>query len=333
MAKFNLYKLHFTTPVHLGDNREDYGLSLETIQSDTLHAAIIACLAKLGIAIPQDGDLGCSISSLFPFYQANADSEAVLFFPKPLNQKLPSIEKVSEVKKIKKIAWLDTQYFEQVLNGVPIFENNEIEAHIHGKYLTKKDINPFFISSEVSPRVTISRIGDEDAVPFYMDRIYFNDYSGLYFLAVGDTELLDKGLSLLQYEGIGTDRNVGNGYFHFDNSETIELKTPDNTDTAMSLSVFIPEEKIQTMQMINGKNVAYDFSRRGGWITTSPYNTIRKNVIYAFTPASIFSLKVTESTSLGKIVDLNPKLNFENLPKIEHPIWRNGKSIFIPIKT
>ena len=229
MAKFNLYRLHFTTPVHLGDNREDYGISLRTIQSDTLHAAIICCLANIGEPIPADGDLGCAISSLFPFYQKEEKSKAVYFFPKPLKQELPRLEKVENAKKIKKVRWLDSTYFEKAINGNALFETETVIDAIRNDYLTNEPIDENFITSSVSPRVTVSRTGDEDANPFYMDRVYFKDRSGLFFITMGDSELLEKGLTILQHEGVGTDRNVGNGYFEFE-KDTIELALPTESE-------------------------------------------------------------------------------------------------------
>ena len=66
MAKFKIYKLHFSSPLHISGSRDDSGLSLRTIQSDSLYAAIMATLAKVGTEIPSDGDLGFSLSSTFP---------------------------------------------------------------------------------------------------------------------------------------------------------------------------------------------------------------------------------------------------------------------------
>ena len=337
MAKFNIYKLHFTAPVHLGDNRDDYGISLKTIQSDTLYAAVVSCLAKMGETIPNDGDLGCTISSLFPFYQKDKDNEAVYFFPKPLKQTLPVGEQMIEnAKKIKKVSWLDVDYFQKVINGTTLFENVKDLDGIKKEYLTNETIDEEFIKAQVSPRVTISRLGDEDAKPFYMDRVFLKDYSGLYFIIVGNTALFEKGMKLLKYEGVGTDRNVGNGYFEYE-KKTIEMKLPANSDNVMSLSMFIPENREMLSSLINGENVAYDFTRRGGWITTPPHNTIRKNYIHTFLPASIFSMQSDSLCIKGKIVDLKPEISDEitktkGLDKLSHPIWRNGKSIFIPIK-
>ena len=328
--KFNIYKLHFTSPLHLGDAREDYGVSLKTIASDTMYAALISCLAKLGIEIPNNGDLGCTISSLFPFYQKDKGSDAVLFFPKALKQTLPTSEKaVEERKKVKKVAWLDAQAFSKMLKGEQLFDDTTID-NIQGVYLTDKEIDKDFISSQVSARVSVSRDGQEDATPFYMDRITFKGYSGLYFIAEGNVELLEKALNLLQSEGIGTDRNVGNGYFEYTNC-TLEIDIPNNAEHIIALSSFVPESKAQLQSMLESDDIAYDFQRRGGWITTSPHNTLRKNVIYAFTAASVFKSQCSGVECKGKVgVDLKPEISWDD--KLEHPIWRCGRALFLPIK-
>lgn len=327
--EFKIYKLHFISPVHLGDARDDYGISLKTIASDTMYAALISCLAKMGKHIPENGDLGCTISSLFPFYQKDKETKAVLFFPKPLKLTLPTSDTaIKERKKIKKVAWLDAEYFSKVLKGEQLFEDATIEK-LSGEYLTDKVIDKEFVSSQVSARVAVSRDGQEEAKPFYMDRVTFKDYSGLFFMADGDTSLLESALSLLQTEGIGTDRNVGNGYFEYE-ADTVNINIPDSSDYSMSLSSFIPESKEQLQAMLSSDEVAYDFQRRGGWITTPPHNTLRKNVIYAFTAASVFRSDCNGLETKGRVgVDLNPDILKE---KGLHPIWRCGRALFIPIK-
>lgn len=332
-CKLKTYKLHFSSPLHLGDARDDYSVSLQTMDSDTMYAALISCLAKLGKDIPEDGDLGCTISSLFPFYQKEKTTSdtAVYFFPKPLKQTLPTSEKaIEERKKVKKVAWLDASYFSKALNGEQLFDDATIEILDKGVFLTNEKIDKNFITSQVSPRVAVSRDGQEDANPFYMDRISFKDYSGLFFIVEGDTTLLDSAIALLQTEGIGTDRNVGNGYFESEEGE-VEITIPALAEHEMSLSLFIPESKEQLSTLLNSKDVAYDFKRRGGWITTPPHNTYRKKYVYAFTAASVFSNKTHGAEIKGRVgVDLKPEKNWGD--EIEHPIWRCGRAIFLPIK-
>jgi CRISPR-associated protein Csm4 len=328
-VKFKIYKLHFTAPLHLGDERDDYSISLKTLRSDTLYAAFIAVLAKIGISIPDDGDLGFIISSLFPFYQKDKNTDAVLFFPKSLKQSIPDKKYLKHIKQIKKVSWLDKTYFEKLINGKDIFGVGFDLNHLSDEFLSESVFDKEFISTQIFPRVTVSRTGKEDAKPFYMDRLFFKDHSGLYFIVHGDTKLLDISLDILQYEGVGTDRNVGNGYFTF-TADTIELQLPES-DYSMSLSLFCPESKEQLSEMTDDDKVAYDFLKRGGWITSSTHNTFRKNSIHMFTEASVFkTLRTDQPFIKGKIVNLEPHIEFA---KINHPVWRCGRAIFIPLLT
>lgn len=307
MAKkqFTIYRLHFTSPLHIGDAREDYGISLKTLSSDTLYAALTATLAKMGESLPDDGDLGCVISSLFPYRKDTRDAYPTYYFPKPLGVRYPKDLKAEDFKKAKKMQWLDLLQFEKALYGQPV----EVCE------------NPDFIKSNVSERVSVSRDYSEDSKPFYMDRVCFEGDSGLFFIAEGDTAAIDKALPLLALEGIGTDRNVGNGFFEYE-KDSLSISLPHDTEYGISLSTFIPESKEQLTTLL-ANHSSYELQRRGGWITTPPYNSIRKNVIYAFAAGSVFYGILSGS---GKIVDLAPQ------GLVKHPIWRCGKALVLPIK-
>lgn len=332
--KLSVYKLHFTAPLHISNNREDYTTSLPTISSDSMYSALISSLAKLGCEIPENGDLGVTISSLFPFYQSSQESKAVLLFPKPLNTKFTLPEDPTKLKTLKKVTWLDKEYFEKVLANEDIFQSEKDIKNIRGEYMVKSEsFDKDFISSALLSRVKVNRVSNEDEKPepFDMERLHFSGFSGLYFLATGDCSILEKSLTFLQNEGLGTDRNAGNGYFVYIKDE-IELVTPNNCDYTLSLSNYIPSSKDEMMLMIghNDNNVSYDITRIGGWISTYPYNSIRKNTIYAFIPGSVLKISTSSTEIKGKIVNLAPELNFE--PKLDHPVWRCGKAILIPIK-
>ena len=336
-ATYKRYKLHFTSPLHIADRHEDENVSLKTIQSDTIYAALMSCLAKTGVAIPENGDLGFSVSSLFPYYQRNSKEEIVYFLPMPMQARLSEIKDVSMAKKMKGIQWVDSKLYDSILFGENFLDKGEdIYPYIQESYLTSillhedADGSKEFVKSELSQRVTLnSRTGEENARPYYVDKVIFKYDSGLYFLATGDTDLLEKALSMLSKEGIGTDRNVGFGFFDY-SVDTMTIDIPDNTDYQISLSMLIPESNKQLSDLLASENVAYDFARRGGWITSPPFNTIRKNAIYAFIPGSVFCLNPNQSSSIiGKIVNLKPEIG-ELTP--DHPIWRNGKAIMLPIK-
>lgn len=320
---YTAYMLRFSGPLHIGDNRDDYGSSLRSISSDTMYAALTATLAKMGKEIPADGDLGCVISAVFPYFRENHNAPATLFFPKPLPLSLPQLKKenAADAKKLKKVKWIDWPYLSKILAGEDVFASNSIYASVKGEYLTDKEIDESFMVSEILERVSVSRAFD-DSKPFYMERIHFKGDSGLFFLAEGNTELIDEALPLLSSEGIGTDRNIGNGTFEFEKN-VLETNLPDDAKYGLSLSTFIPENEQHLESLLTGEAVGFELLRRGGWVATPPYLSFRKNVIYAFSPGSVFYGIKSES---GRIVDLKPK------GLVPHPIWRCGKALVFPIK-
>ncbi len=332
MHKFKVYKLHFTTPLHLGDERADYDNTLSVYHSDSMYAAITSVLAKVGVPVPDNGDWGFIISSLFPFYQKGNSSQTVYFLPKIKKQDDFAPE---HRKKVKKVEWLDVKSFNEYINGENLFSTGFDEDLVKGTFFTSSDIDEGFISKEVNPRVTVSRDFSKDARPFYMERLYFKYNSGLYFMAVGEKfKTLEKALDILKEEGIGTDRTVGNGFFEWSSSE-LELQLP-QSEYAANLSLFIPESKDETAEMLDDDHVAYNFQKRGGWITDEGLNTFRKNSIYMFSEGSVFRKLANEFEIAGKIVDLMPALDYDHLEKEKgikkHPVWRSGKAIFIPVK-
>lgn len=333
MATFKVFKLHFTAPLHISDQHEDLGNSQKVIQSDTLYAALMSCVAKQGKSLPEDGDLGFTVSSLFPYFQKDKDSVPVYFLPLPMQAKQTELSDVSMAKKVKKVQWVDSALYSSVLSGESLFDGKGTYLpNIQESYLTTYELpeditgSKEFMKSEVSQRVTLrSRIGEENAKPFYVDKILFRYDAGLYFIAEGDTTLLEKALQLLSMEGIGTDRNVGYGFFDY-TTDTLSIDIPENANYQLCLSLFIPESKEQLETLMKSDQVAYDFVRRGGWITTYPYMTLRKNAIYGFLPGSVFSKDEENfATVIGKIVDLKPDM------EVTHHVWRNGKTIMLPI--
>lgn len=337
--QLDIFKLRFKSPLHIGDERSEYDKSLRIIHSDTLYAALTACIAKVGGShIAERGDLGFVVSSLFPFYQKDKDTDPIYFLPKSKSVQLPNKGQLDIAKKIKKVQWLDFGYFQKQINGEKLFDA-ATEENIKGNYLTSKSNQEFdkdFMYSELQNRVVVPRYGVEghepDARPFYMERIRFkNQWSGMYFLATGKKlDLLKNALEVLQYEGIGTDRTIGNGYFSFEKAKTpLSFELPES-DKMMNLSLFCPKKE-QVKQLIDGEKPAFEILRRGGWITTPGLNTYRKNVIYMFAEGSIFNTSIARNRIEveGELHDLKPVLpNTE----INHPIWRSGRSIMIPVK-
>lgn len=325
------YKFHFLGPIHISDARSDYGRSEKAIHSDTLYAALLAVQGMLTDKV--EPDLGCTISSLFP-YSSDNSGNTVFFFPKPLIQ-LQSLlkEDYEDIKKLKRVEWLGKKYFEEILGGK--LTSNISPKTVQGGYLCNEKIEQDFIHSQVVPRVAVPRSGienDGETNIFYIERTYFEEGSGLYFLADGDTELLDKLLSVLQYEGIGTDRNVGFGHFSFEKIEEFQLHIPEQSDYRVALSLFNSDDKELIQKYTSGKKAAWEIVRRGGWMTSQGNQGIRKKSVYMFSEGSIFSQPTKGLARDGKVdIDLKPD-KADGFVNPKHSVWRNGRALFLPIK-
>jgi len=339
---YKVIRFHFRTPLHIGTVRQDYASSESTLHSDSLYSAILSAWAVLGLGVPKDLDkksekLGFTLSSLFPFYQPDTASSVTYFFPKPLGTMLP--QSYAENKPFKKIQYLDYASFQEILKKGTGFRPNP--DNIEGVFYFEKTADRMAFDtkklqeSEVFARNQVPRIPkrddknkDENTQIYYIERVSFQGNSGLFCLIKFEDDIakdkVESALDFLQDEGIGTDRHVGNGLFEWEMDE-VKLSTEDS-DYAVNLSLFCPENQIVLENMLQGDTPKYELLKRGGWITTEPYLTYRKKSIYMLREGGIFR---TDENSKGKIVDLKP----ENTPKeINHPIYRVGKSLFIPIK-
>ncbi len=330
--KFKTYYLAFKSPLHIGDYKpESYEISENFLRSDTIIAAIYAAWAKMGHPdwIPDDGVPPFTISSAFPYIEKKGN-KYTHFFPRPklrFNQKENNNQDSTVRKKIKKVKWLDLDYFEMVINYEQIVIFGKENSHLQAEFLSStKDIEKH-IYKDLLQRVKISRNVEkqEDSDPFQMERIYF-EKAGLFFMALGpDFEKLEIALEFLQYEGFGTDRSTGNGYFELKQGE-ISIDTPENSELSTNLSLYTPESKEVLIKNINSSDSAFETIKRGGWITTPGYQSLTKKSIRMFTEGGIWK---QQNEIAGKAnIDLTPG----TIP-IDHKIWRCGRSIFIPVKT
>lgn len=336
-----IYRLKFDAPLHISDCRADGRVSQTTIPSDTFYAALTACLIKMGDKIDKPGDLGFRISSLFPFFQDKDtnNGEPIYFLPMPFQTKLPKLKDVGKAKDVKKVRWVDSRLYETILRGESLFdENDSMVENIQSSFLTEtvlpSDIggSKNFVKSHVVQRIVMEdRTGRRDVRPYFIDRITFSYQSGLYFIVEPSDSVpkalatLEKALNLLKIEGIGSDRSVGYGSFGYVKAN-LTIDVPEEANHQLSLSMLIPTKE-QLPELLSTDDVAYEFVRRGGWITTENETSLRKSAVYAFLPGSVFCIN-DKCISSGTIVNLLPK----SVSKIiNHPIWRNGKAVTLPI--
>ncbi len=323
--EFTVYKLHFKSPLHIADEKQEYSISHRFIHSDTLYAAFCEILSEIGAEIPDGCEFPFYLSSLFPFYQDESNPQLVrYFFPVPNILKTVELneEQLLRRKLFKKVRWADLQRFEQIISGKQLTEFDD--QLFNGSFLT--DLRPVdFLQSDIVPRVTIKNRTKNESDIFFVERIYFKLKSGLFFIAIGENlQMIDKLLDVLKLNGIGTDKNLGFGRFDY-TKDTIRIKLP-SSSLIMNLSLFLPNT--ETDKSLIQKAKSYNIIRRSGWITTFPYQSLRKNSVYMFAEASVFEQETTDKPLIkGTITDITPQILKGNFS-----VFRNGKAIFIPVK-
>lgn len=333
MDKMNLslFRLSFNAPLHISNEREDLATGEAFVHSDTLYAAVLFAMQKLGrkdwINDLTDHGPAVAFSSLFPYYGEQ------YFLPRPLYtpaMRYSPLEDTAVKKKIKKSAWVDSDIFCDLLSDrEPAFHG---ERNFSGPFWSARNLpETGIIRSGVVPRVTVPRDSGEDTRIFYIQRHYFATDAGLYVLASFDNEETKRrvtaALRLLGDEGLGTDRNIGHGRFTLSEAQPFSLPLTPSHRMAVCLGLFCPENETQLNAMLQGQGLGYDLIRRGGWLS-EPYLTWRKKTLYMFTAGSVFAAPdATGAFVAGKQEDLRPT---STPVPVSHPVWRSGRTIFIP---
>lgn len=325
MTKFKVLKMHFSSPLHIGQGvTESYGRSGRILHSDSISGALAATFSSLY----PDEDVkqfmeSFQVSSAFPF------SGEKLFFPKPMIKLLVSSENESLVmtKKLKKLEYFDQSSFETILQGKELNVSTAEQLAGDGRFFLAKPERSFQTpySSTVVQRVAVPRGDGGDASPFYFERLTFEINCGFWcFFEVAEDyqNRFLKCLIHLGENGIGTDRTVGNGQFNVE-IDSLDLALPESNGNNLSLSLFWPAET-----EINGLELdksAYLLKKRGGFIAGSSHEQfrhLRRKSVYMFVEGSVFAGKIE-----GKIDNLRPDWNDSKL----HPVWRDGRAFSLPI--
>ena len=341
MVTFHIAKLKLRGPIHISRGRIDPESSAEIIHSDTMKSALFAIgLQLFGYKELEAIDYwnAFHMSSGFPFLKEEC------FFPKPMTKLNMTIGQEKEgatlTKKLKKLTYLGTSYFEQTLSGhhmeVPLkdfFDGGEfVSAHPSVKKLYKEAPKSRIIGKDLQQRV---RINTQDT--FYVERVYFHPEAGLYFLFTGLTEELKERLSamikLLGESGLGKNRTFGFGQFTFEEFEEVQLEVPDKADKWTNVGLYCPAGERKENAEIDAhilEQSAYSLIKRGGWISSPENNDHlkhRKRSVYMFKEGSVFHFGPSDEgvQIKGKMVDLTPDI------VKEHEIWREGRSLFLPI--
>ncbi len=325
-------RLYFSSPLHIGRGASDLDKTGAMYHSDALKSALYA----VGLPYfpewktsPDSFFNGFRISSAFPF----CGNE--LFLPKPFFPIQFEFAKTAEeklAKKAKKISFICDGIFrkwsQQLDQSLPV---QEAQVSPDGSYLFSDALKAkTFLHFEVQQRVQVPSEGEGDTRPFYFDRLYFEEESGLYFLAQFQDETIRRqvlhALSLLGAQGIGTDRTVGNGMFEFDIARHIQpftLPGGSGSGLYMNLGLYLPTQK--ELGTVHLNESYWQLVKRGGYIAGSSHEkflSLRKNSIYFFAEGGVFR---TDSTLAGSYTNLRPRYNDADL----HPVFRCGQPLFI----
>ncbi len=321
-----LFKIQFISSFHIDSGNAVDGPSETFIRSDTLFSAIINATKKIyGSEIMseflQTGNL--ILSSAFPY---NNDE---LFFPKPMNFFPDDLEEYEMIKKFKKVRFISEELLTKILSNEEIDKQFFNKDYFSGAFWSAKKFpenssSKIFTTQEI-PHIVMDRVTNQTSI-FYKTEVFFNNGSGLFFLADITDELLRKFETVLRFlgdEGIGADRTIGKGLFKLISVEDFYSPNGESNKYYL-LSLYSPTEN--EFKKIEPQNSYYDFVIRGGWITN---NTLNRKNLRMFTEGSI--LKFSENCNpKGRIWNV---LNKDDYPKdLQFDIFRSGQALFLPIR-
>lgn len=325
-----IFKLHFLTPLHIGDNRPNYESCEGFIRSDTLFSALINAWQLLypedcDLLFPQDAPATMtfpyfSISSAFPYLGDE------LFFPKP-HLKLPLTNDPSTpnlAKKIKKLTWLTQSRFEDCLSRRPFTLQ---ESNIIGeKFLSAHSWNeqPPIMTIGDAPRIVKDRSNEQTEI-YYYSRLYFAADAGLFFLARIQEQWQTKFrtvLNLLGDEGIGGDRSVGHGRFQVQSTGPLTISLPPSAKHFITLALYHPQPS-ELPTIIS--TASYELLLRSGWIYSGQGKSLRRAAVRMFTEGSVFTGTAQTYGDLVKVQDPLPTKN------LHHAVYRYGQALTLPI--
>ncbi len=324
MASYQIVKLYFTSPLHIGKGLGDhYDSAGNLLHSDTISGAIASAYCHIyGDELLSDFMESYRVSSAFPFVPSD------IFVPKP-QIKFKTLQfkggnTYVQNKRLKKVEFIDRVLFSKLAQG-NVVEIEEGQLSENGKFLYsgKDQIQPY--RDEVMQRVVVPRMGG-DATPFYFERRFFDSGCGLYFFYKVNSEFeksFASALHWLSQTGFGTDKSVGNGLFEVEFSTT-EFPDIVKAKRTMILSLLCPQKEEINGEMLNESN--YSLVQRGGFIagtTIDSFRHLRKKSIYMFTEGSLFN----SNTLVGKIENVRPTWNDDQL----HPVYRDGRAFCLPV--
>jgi len=315
---YYLYKLQFTTPLHVGESRLANGLESAQLNicADTLFSAI--CHSIIGIE--GEGALNAFVdkvrannilfSDTFPYKQDK------LYIPKPyITSKSNREIDISKRKLMKKLSYIPVETINTFLNSV-----------------AGKDIfDPETITNDFCLNTVDTKVNLTEG-PYSVASVSFFEGCGLYGIVKGekpDIEYIINHLKMLGLSGIGG--KISSGYGKFKVIDVINLEEEvnsqyglllsllknTNSDYYISLTTSLPTDS-ELERAIEG--AAYKMVRRGGFMYSTKLNRpLKKQTQYCFYAGSVFRTRYE-----GDVYNVATK-------DAPHPAYRYLKPIFLGV--
>ncbi len=318
--KLDAFRLVFPGGVHLGTREGALEGTDSMIRSDTLYSAFfngyrllygkseLEALLKrfLGPGIP------FLFSSAYPFWGDR------FYLPVPKNQILGE-------KRAQKILLVETGAWSRLIRGESLEDllaGGAVDAlpRSTDPHNPEKPTVPW--KKIDLPRVSPNRISNQSEQYFHCSELRFQDNAGLYFLVrCNQPEVkprVEAVWRLLADEGLGGDRTVGKGLFHYPRPEKLILDAPDAAAGWTALSLYYPGDGEWT-RLHEG---FYDLIERRGYMFSKDGRSLRRKTVTMFTEGSVFPGAANRA---GAMVDVTPEL-FKEV----HDVFRAGVALGAP---
>ncbi len=310
--KYQIYRLHFSAPVHFGQGSLDE--SNITFCADSFFSALcqesLFCGGETAlhqlVTLAKEGKL--LFSDLFPFV------EEICWIPKPLIQVKREETGDSVLKKsFKKLTYIP-------LDQVGVYGKGDLDPREMNQKMKK--IGKRQVQTRLNSRFPDETEGTK-TLPYEVGLFRFGQGNGLYvivgFSGLAERTVFENLLNALSFSGIGGKRSSGFGRFTWD-SKKCPIPLGQEGEVYLSLSTSFPKDE-ELDQALDGAN--YKIQKRSGFISSPSFSDSprKKKAFYTFQSGSTFLQKFE-----GDIFDLSNNNG-------THPVYSYQKALFLGVKS
>ena len=334
-----VYRLCFTSPLHLGRGRQEWTEIDPLPRSDTLTAALFSLWPHL---FPEDTveELAqappFALSSALPWVEE--DGQVDYFLPCPLGLLDGLARGAKERKSLKKISHLTPELIRRLLNREPL--QGEQGRRYGDKQIKDTRLWSHRPSDQGSPdlpfqhrserlRLTVDRFGGGSVPGLLFDfaAVEFAQNCGVavfaWFAGEEIQRKVEAVLRLLGEEGLGGDRTAGLGRFEVAAEE--EMPFPNlGTGGRLLLSLYHPTTGEVEAGVLD--KARYELITRSGWVTAPGAMSLRRQAVRMLREGSVIP-------DLGKDLYGDAVRVLESFPELglHHPIFRGSPALALPI--